>query len=57
MSQTVPSPSDEMSPEARRLAAELEQASRQTLARWRRMRARAGATEARVQMTIWEAIR
>jgi hypothetical protein len=55
MSQTVPSPSDEMSPKARRLAAELEEAHAQTVARWKRLREATSTTATPVQMTIEEA--
>jgi hypothetical protein len=53
MSQTVASASDEMSPEARRLAAELEEAHQQTIARWKRQRESTSTTTAiPVQMTL-----
>jgi hypothetical protein len=56
VSQTVLNPPDEMSAEARRLVAELEQAHQQSVARGRRRREIAAAAAAvPVQLTLEEA--
>jgi hypothetical protein len=55
MSQTLASTFDEMSAEARRLAAELEEEHHRTIARWKRPREATSTNGNPVQMTLEDA--